>query len=146
MRAGVHVSLVVGLLGAGCRPGGPTATIETARGAVRVALEVATTPAEQERGLMYRRDLPDDHGMLFVFATAARHDFWMKNTVIPLDMVFIGDDRTVVGIRPNATPLSTDPIGVDRPSRFVLEVPGGWAERRGLAVGDRVELQGVAVS
>jgi len=114
--------------------------IHTAAGArAEVAVEVAATPEAQARGLMYRR------GMLFVFPAEAPHEFWMKNTFIPLDMIFIGADGRIVGIHANATPLSTAPLGVERPSRYVLEVPGGWAARRGVAPGDRVELRGTAV-
>jgi uncharacterized membrane protein (UPF0127 family) len=81
--------------------------------------------------------------MLFVFEEDADHEFWMKNTVIPLDMLFIAADGRLVGIRANATPLSTASVGVGAPSRFVLEVPGGWAARHGVAPGARVELRGV---
>jgi hypothetical protein len=129
---------------AACRPSGPTATVHTAGGkAATVSLEIAATPDVQQRGLMYRRELPDDHGMLFVFPTETAHEFWMKNTFIPLDMLFIAGDGRIAGIHANATPLSEAPISVAKPSRFVLEVPGGWAARRGVVAGDRVELSGV---
>ena len=129
-----------------CRPDGPLAVIHTAGGPVRVTLEVATTPEALAKGLMYRNALPDGHGMLFVFAADADHRFWMKNTLIPLDMLFIAADGRIVGIHAEATPLSTAQVGVGRPSRYVLEVPGGWAARRGVAAGDRVELVGVAAA
>jgi len=128
---------------AACRDSGPVAVIHGARGAVDVTLEVVRTPEALSRGLMYRNSLPDDHGMLFVFPTADDHHFWMKNTLIPLDMLFIGDDGRIVGVHADATPLSTAPISVGAPSRWVLEVPGGYAARRGIATGDRVELEGV---
>jgi uncharacterized membrane protein (UPF0127 family) len=135
-------ALVVSL--AACqRAEGPRARIHTATGVVEVTLEVADTPATLQRGLMYRSSLPDDHGMLFVFPTESVHDFWMKNTLIPLDMLFITSDRRIVGIRANTTPLSTTPVGVGRPTRWVLEVPGGYAARRGIAPGDEVELLGI---
>jgi uncharacterized membrane protein (UPF0127 family) len=138
------VAAVVALLAA-CAPAerGPTAVIHTANGPVRVALEVAATPAAVERGLMWRTDLADGHGMLFVFPDEQEHSFWMKNTLIPLDMIFIAQDGRVAGVHAEAKPLSTAPISVGRPSRWVLEVPGGWAKRHGVASGDRVELQGV---
>lgn len=119
------------------------AVIQTTGGAVEVGLEVAATPAAQQRGLMYRRSLADDQGMLFVFPTDADHAFWMKNTFIPLDLIFIAHDGRIVGIHPSATPQSTASIAVGRPSRYVLEVPGGYTARRGIAAGDRVELRGV---
>jgi len=81
--------------------------------------------------------------MLFVFDEDRNHSFWMKNTLIPLDMLFIARDGTVVGIHANATPLSTANIAVGKPSRYVLEVPGGWAARHGVAAGAQVEFRGV---
>jgi uncharacterized protein len=132
------------LLLAACGPQGPTARIQTRGGRADVALEVAATPETRSRGLMYRRELADGHGMLFVFDVDANHEFWMKNTLIPLDMIFITVDGQVAGVHKNATPMSTAGISVGTPSRYVLEVPGGWAERHGVATGDRVELVGVA--
>jgi uncharacterized membrane protein (UPF0127 family) len=92
---------------------------------------------------MYRNTLADGHGMLFVFDSDVDHQFWMKNTLIPLDMLFIAADGRIVGIHPEATPLSTAQIGVGVPSRYVLEVPGGWSKRRGVARDDRIEFRGV---
>jgi len=118
----------------------PTARIHAKDGAVDVAVEIVSTPEAVQRGLMYRTELADGHGMLFVFAEEKDHRFWMKNTLIPLDMIFIGADETIVGIHADAVPLSTATVGVGRPSRWVLEVPGGWSARRGVAAGQRVEL------
>jgi uncharacterized protein len=126
--------------GAACAPTGPAVTIHTARGDVAVAVELARTPDEQQRGLMYRTALADGRGMLFVFTDDTDRQFWMKNTFIPLDMLFIARDGRIVGIRADATPQSTAQIGVGVPSHYVLEVPGGWAKRNGVATGDRVEL------
>jgi len=123
---------------------GPVARFATARGTAEVALEIADTPATRNRGLMYRDTLPDGRGMLFVFQNDEEHEFWMKNTLIPLDMIFISADHRIVGIHANATPLSTASIGVGAPSRYVLEVPGGWAARHGIVPGDHVVLDGVA--
>ena len=139
----VRLSLLLVVLALACGAGGPVAAIHSAGGVTEVALEVATTPAAQERGLMYRTSLADGHGMLFVFPAESEHQFWMKNTLIPLDMLFIAADGRIVGIHADATPLSTVPVGVGKPSRFVLEVPGGFAARRGIAPGDRVELRGL---
>jgi len=125
------------------RPHGPVARIHARGGDVEVGLEVADTADAQRRGLMYRSSLPDGRGMLFIFADDRDHEFWMKNTLIPLDMLFIAGDGRVVGIHADATPLSTAPIAAGMPSRFVLEVPGGFAARHGIAPGDRVELDGV---
>jgi len=132
------------LLALGCaRDDAPLARVHTRSGPVDVVLEVADTPAAKQRGLMYRSSLADGHGMLFVFDEDDDHQFWMKNTLIPLDMIFIAADGRVVGVRANTTPLSNANVGVGTPSRFVLEVPGGWAARRGVATNDRVELRGV---
>jgi len=119
------------------------AAIQGAGGAVEVALEVAATPAERERGLMYRSSLAEGRGMLFVFDQDGNHTFWMRNTLIPLDMLFIARDGMVVGIHANATPLSTANISVGKPSRYVLEVPGGWTARHGIAAGAQVEFRGL---
>jgi hypothetical protein len=132
---------IVALLAlAACRAGGADVVVHTRGGPVRVAVEVVDTPERRARGLMYRTRLDDDHGMLFVFPTDEVQSFWMKNTYIPLDLVFIGDDRRIVGIHAEATPHSEAPIGIGRPSRWVLEVPGGYTRRRGIAAGDQVEL------
>ena len=124
----------------------PTAVLHGANGPVSVRLEVAATDAARTKGLMYRPALADGDGMLFVFDDTREHGFWMKNTFIPLDMIFIGDDLRVVGVRAEAVPQSTDTITVGVPSRYVLEVSGGWAARHGVATGARVELQGVPAS
>lgn len=126
-----------------CADERPRVRIHAPGGAVEVAVEVAATPEALQRGLMYRTELPDGHGMLFVFPEERDHRFWMKNTLIPLDMIFIGRDGTIVGVHANATPLSTAAVGVGRPSRWVLEVPGGWSARHGVAAGQRAELHGV---
>lgn len=124
-------------------PSGPLATVHTKSGPVSVALEVAATDPTRTRGLMWRDHLDDGYGMLFVFDEESDHSFWMKNTVIPLDMVFIGADQVVVGVHANATPLSLEPISVGRPSKWVLEVAGGYAGRAGIATGDRIDLTSV---
>ncbi len=124
----------------------PRVVVETAAGGRHaVTVELALTPAEQERGLMHRRDLAEDAGMLFVFAEAGPRAFWMKNTPIPLDMLFIDDGGVVAGIVRDAEPLTLTPRtpGPDVPARFVLEVRGGWAARYGVANGDRVRLENV---
>ena len=131
------------------RPEEPVAVLRPANGGppVTVTLEVAADAATRERGLMWRTKLAEGQGMLFVFPEDADRAFWMKNTLIPLDIVFIARDGPaegrIVGIRANTTPLSTAPLGVGVPSRWVLEVPAGFMARHRLAAGDRVELRGV---
>ncbi len=123
----------------------PTArvTIATASGAQPVRVEVQRTPAEWQRGLMFRKELAPDAGMLFVFPESDDHSFWMRNTLIPLDMIFIGDDGRVVGIVANAQPLTETSRTVGKPSRYVLEVNGGWAAAHGVRPGDAVSFEGV---
>jgi len=89
---------------------------------------------------MYRRDLAPDAGMLFVFPREMPQRFWMKNTPLPLDMVFIGRDRHVVGIVADTRPFSTNPLGVAAPSQFVLELHAGFCARHGINTGAAVDL------
>ena len=141
MQHRVMRTLAALILAAACvRESLPVARIHATDGVVEVAVEVVSTPEALTRGLMYRSELADGRGMLFVFAEEQDHRFWMKNTLIPLDMIFIGTDGVIVGIHRDATPLSTAAVGVGRPSRYVLEVPGGWTARRGVATGQRVEV------
>jgi len=139
----VAAVLAATVFASACRERGPLAVIQASGGPVTVVVEVAATDASRAQGLMYRRELADGRGMIFVFPTEEEHSFWMKNTMIPLDLVFVGGDGRIVGIQENAPPLSLTPITVGRPSKWVLEVPGGFAGRRGVAVGDRMDLQGV---
>jgi hypothetical protein len=113
-------------------------TIETVGGPVRFTVELAATAPEQERGLMYRKSLARDAGMLFDLHSDRRVSFWMKNTLIPLDMVFIKSDGTISTVGANAKPLSLQPIGSREPVRAVLEIPGGRAAELELKPGDRV--------
>ena len=99
---------------------------------------VADTDERQRQGLMYVRDLPADQGMLFVNRPPRPASFWMKNTYIPLDLLFIDATGKVLQIFERATPLSLEPMAVDAPVRAVLEVKGGESARRGIRVGDRV--------
>jgi uncharacterized membrane protein (UPF0127 family) len=121
----------------------PVAIVHTDRGPVRVTLEVVKDDASRTRGLMYRTELADGHGMLFVFDEEVDHPFWMKNTVIPLDMIFIDANRRIVGIHPNATPLNLKPVSVGRPSKWVLEVAGGYATRAGITTNNQIDFERV---
>jgi uncharacterized membrane protein (UPF0127 family) len=124
----------------------PRVAIESPSGrASAVDVEVASAPAEQERGLMFRRELPPDAGMIFVFSGESEHVFWMKNTYIPLDMIFIADGGAVVGIVEGAEPMTTTPRTVHAPSRFVLEVNGGWSAAHGVKPGDLARLEDIPV-
>jgi uncharacterized membrane protein (UPF0127 family) len=98
----------------------------------RFKVEVARSPDERSLGLMFRRTLAPDAGMLFDFGHSEPVAMWMKNTLIPLDMLFIGSDGTVVNIAQRTVPQSLTPIPAAKPVRFVLEVPGGTASRLGI--------------
>lgn len=101
-------------------------------------VEMATTPEQLTQGLMFRRSMAADAGMLFDFAEDRSVTMWMRNTLIPLDMLFITADGRVVGIKERAVPGSSDIIASPQPVRAVLELNGGTAQRLGLAPGDRV--------
>jgi len=118
--------------------------VETAAGAHHaVTVEVARSEPERRHGLMDRAALDPDAGMLFVFDESAEHGFWMMNTLIPLDMIFVDEDGRIVGIVERAEPRTTTSRTVGTPSRYVLEVNGGWAKAHGVAAGDRVRFENV---
>ena len=102
------------------------------------SVEFAATDEERERGLMFRKELPDGHGMLFDFKADRDVAMWMKNTLIPLDMIFIRSDGRISNIAESTEPMSTRIIPSRGAVRAVLEVPGGTAKRLGIKVGDRV--------
>ena len=112
--------------------------IETAKGEQVFKVEVVREEKERNRGLMYRKHLADNRGMLFHYDPAQDVAFWMKNTYIPLDIIFIGADGTIITIAANTTPLSLDRIPSNGVTRGVLEINGGFAEKLGIKVGDRV--------
>ncbi len=114
-------------------------TLVTSTGRHVFQSEVMRTPDERARGLMFRRHLPQDRGMLFDFKEVAPVSMWMQNTYIPLDMVFIRPDGTVARVAERTEPLSTRTIPSGEPVLAVLEVNAGVAERIGLKAGDRVE-------
>jgi uncharacterized membrane protein (UPF0127 family) len=122
---------------------GPAVRFETPRGAWVVRVEIARTPEERARGLMFRRSLAPDTGMLFLFEDSDDHSFWMRNTLLSLDMIFLGDDRTVVGVVSNAVPHDEHPRRVGQPSRYVLEVAGGEASAHAVGPGARAVFLGV---
>jgi uncharacterized membrane protein (UPF0127 family) len=139
--ARVCLLLAAGLLLAGL--GARAADLEpleiTTKGGVRTfEVEMAVSPEEQARGLMYRRELADGRGMLFDFGEERPAIFWMKNTYVPLDMIFIRADGVIAKITANTTPLSETHITSGTPVRAVLELVAGSARRYGIAPGDRV--------
>jgi uncharacterized protein len=119
---------------------GPVVTVHSAKGDAEVAVELALTREALTRGLMYRTELDEGDGMLFVFGNEAERSFWMSNTPISLDIIYIRDDRTILSIASNTTPYSEKMIPSRGPVRYVLEVPAGWCERHGVKPGDSVSI------
>lgn len=116
-----------------------TLTIASGGGSTHAfTVEVARTGAQQEQGLMNRRALAPDAGMLFPFDPPRAASFWMRNTLIPLDMIFIKPDGTIARIAANTVPLSETPVGVPEAMTAVLELRGGRAAELGIREGDRV--------
>jgi hypothetical protein len=112
-------------------------------GVHRVDVEVAATPMARTRGLMWRKELPAGQGMLFVFPEEDVQSFWMRNTLISLDMLFIDSAGRIVGIIERAEPRTLTSRSVGVPGRYVLEVPGGWCQSKGITRGGTVEFQGL---
>ena len=115
-----------------------TIEIASKTGVHAFEVEMAITPEEKEHGLMFRKELPAGHGMLFDFQFDQPVAFWMKNTYIPLDMLFIRSDGRILRIAENTEPFSERNIPSGGPVRAVLEVIGGTAKKLGIAPGDRV--------
>ena len=108
----------------------------------KVSVEVADNDRTREIGLMFRNHLDDDAGMIFVFRGPSKLVFWMRNTWIPLDMIFADAGGRIVGIVANAAPRSDAKLKVDADSQYVLEVNGGFAARHGIRPGDRLQFSG----
>lgn len=105
----------------------------------RLRVELACTPAEQQQGLMFRRELPEDQGMLFVFPQEQRLSFWMKNTYVPLSIAYLDNQGTVVDIQ-DMEPLDLEPHPSAKLARYALEVNQGWFQRHQVVVGDVIAL------
>ena len=112
--------------------------IETPAGQHRFTVELAATPSERSRGLMFRRAMQPDHGMLFDFRAPQPVAFWMKNTPLPLDMLFIDEAGVIVQIAADTVPYSETPIPSEQPIRAVLELKAGTAKRLGITAGAKV--------
>ncbi len=113
-------------------------TIGSATGPHKFTVEIATTPAQMEQGLMFRRSLAPDAGMIFDYGAPSMAMMWMKNTFIPLDMLFVDAAGRIVNIRERAVPGSLETIAAGAPVRAVVELNGGTAERLGIRPGDKV--------
>jgi hypothetical protein len=113
-------------------------TIVGASGPHKFTVEVATSPGQMEQGLMFRQSLAPDAGMIFDYRAPSMAAMWMKNTLIPLDMLFVDQRGRIINIHERAVPGSLDPIAAAAPARAVIELNGGTAARLGLKAGDRV--------
>ena len=114
-----------------------------AKDAPRLDVELMLTNEHHGRGLMYRRSLAEDKGMLFAWSTPAVQSFWMHNTCIPLDLLFIDREGFIAGIVENAPTMNDDSRSIDCPVPYVLEVAAGWSRRHGVMPGQRVEIEGL---
>ena len=140
------LALLAVVVGVGCGGGDDAPMVvlrPEGRPEVRVRVELARTSQEHARGLMFRDQLEADAGMLFLYEEEGLLAFWMRNTLIPLDMIFISADHRVVGIVENAEPQTDTVRQVDRPSQFVLEVNGGFAAAHGITAGTPVEFRNI---
>ncbi len=122
-----------------------TVTLTTKSGTRTINAEIAISGPEQEQGLMFRRRMGDDEGMLFIYKKPQGITMWMRNTYISLDMIFIGDDGHIAHIVENAEPLSERIISSDGVAQFVLELKAGAVRRLGFARGDKVTAQSLPV-
>jgi len=113
-----------------------------APGAPTVDVELARDDAARERGLMYRTSMPGDHGMLFSWDSESPRTFWMRNTCIPLDMLYVSKDGVIAGILEQVPTLNDAPRGIDCPVAHVLELNAGWARAHGVAPGMKLKIEG----
>jgi uncharacterized membrane protein (UPF0127 family) len=141
------LALLAGALGASCGGGGddsPTVVLRPeGQPEVRVRVELARTGQEHATGLMFRERLDADAGMLFLYDDEGIKVFWMRNTLIPLDMIFISSDLRVAGVVENAEPQTDTQRQVSKPSQYVLEVNGGFARAHGITADTPVEFRNI---
>ena len=114
---------------------------KTSGGTVTLEVDVAKTPVQRTLGLMYRKSMPKNKGMLFIFDEEKTQNFTMKNTYIPLDMIFINRTKEIVGWVENTKPLTEGPFKIEKPSLYVLEVNAFFCKINGIAVGDKVSFE-----
>jgi hypothetical protein len=148
-RLAAILGLLLVLADGGCRAtsAAPSVTIRPRSGApIRVAVELATTPDARSFGLMYRKALAPGAGMLFVFPKSETLQFWMRNTQISLDILFLDERGRIVRMHERTEPLSERLLPSDVPARFVLEVAGGFAAEHGVSPGDVVDLGTLAAT
>jgi uncharacterized protein len=121
----------------------PSVVFETSKGKTPLTIEIADTSEERAKGLMNRKNLPEGNGMLFIFEGEKQVIFWMKNTLIPLDMIFLDAKYNVVHIQKDARPCVKDPCETfpsGKPAKYVIEVNSGTSDKIGLKEGDKVQV------
>jgi hypothetical protein len=131
-----------GSVSAGAHAASPSVTLH----GKRFVTELATNDEDRARGLMMRTELAADHSMLFIFKDTDQRWFWMKNTLIPLDILYFDADRKLVSMQLDVPPCKADPCPSypsDRPARYVLELPAGTARRIAAAIGDELAVEGM---
>lgn len=139
-RLAASLALAAACLGTAQAQEGPQLDlqrVDLAAGMHRIDAQLAVTPQERETGLMHRKDMPSNEGMLFVFSVPAVQCFWMKNTLLPLTAAFVADDGTIVNLA-DMKPQTLDSHCSDKPVRFVLEMNQGWFARRGIKPGSKL--------
>jgi uncharacterized membrane protein (UPF0127 family) len=136
---GIGLALAVSFMAAAARA--ETLVIHAGGSAYKFEVEVVTTPADRERGLMFRKSMASNAGMLFIYPNEKPVSFWMKNTLIPLDMLFVTAAGAIAHIAHNAVPMDETPIDSGAPVKAVLELNGGTAQALGIKEGDRVEYR-----
>ncbi|MCB0727240.1 MAG: DUF192 domain-containing protein [Ignavibacteriae bacterium] len=104
----------------------------------KIEIEIAENDAERTQGLMYRKSMDDTKGMLFIFQREEPQSFWMKNTIIPLDIIYVNSKREIVKIYKNTTPFSENSLPSGKPATYVVEVAGGYTDRYGIKEGDLI--------
>ena len=108
---------------------------------IKIQCEIASTPEQIQKGLMGRNELAERCGMLFIFSKEDNHEFWMKDTLIPLDIIFIREDKYITEIIENTTPESIKMISIESPSKFVIEVNAGFCCNNGIRRSDTIEFK-----
>jgi uncharacterized membrane protein (UPF0127 family) len=106
---------------------------------IKLKVKIADSPAERARGLMFVKQMPEDEAMLFVFDTEEMRRMWMKNTLIPLDMLFVGSNKEILNFKENAEPESLEIIFSVAPSKYVIELNGGFISKHNIKIGDKIE-------
>jgi len=134
--------MLVPVLFAGCKKDEVKVFVINSAGAsFKFIAEIADSDDERMRGLMYRESLDPDRGMLFVFERAARQGFWMRNTLIPLDMLFVDENKVITDINHSAKPGDLSSFVSSGPVLYVLEINGGFCKKNNIKVGDRLEFK-----